>query len=152
MPKKLSTYVPALKWGAVIDAKMPISGTRLPLSYYEYYTSPILTASSASQPLFTVPSDGCTWQICAVSTRFTTASSSGTLQVEIAGAGIAVGSGTNQLSSTISLAGTANTTVNGTVIASPTTVAAGSSVNLVLAGTLTSLAGCLVTVVLQRIS
>jgi hypothetical protein len=31
-------------------------------------------------------------------------------------------------------------------------VAAGSSVNLVLAGTLTSLAGCLVTVVLQRIS
>lgn len=152
MTKTLSTYIPALKWGAVVDAKMPISGKRQPISYYEYCASSVLSATSATQPLFTVPNDGCTWQVAGVSARFSTASSSGTLQVEVAGAGVAPGSGTNQLTGTVSLAGTANTTVNGTVIASPTTISPGASINLVIAGTMTSLAGCVVTVILQRLS
>lgn len=93
-----------------------------------------------------------TYQIAAVSAVFGTASSSATLQVEVATGTQAIASGTNQLTGTMSLSGTANTTVNGTVIASPTTITAGSRVNLIFAGTVTSLANTSVTVLLKRIS
>lgn len=93
-----------------------------------------------------------TYKVVGASAVFGTASTSGTLQVEVATGTQAVGAGTNQLTGTISLAGTANTTVNGTVIASPTTITAGARVNLIFAGTVTNLANCVVTVTLQRIS
>jgi hypothetical protein len=93
-----------------------------------------------------------TYQIAAVSVSFGTTSSSGTLQVEVATGTQAIAAGTNQLTGTISLSGTANTPVNGTVIASPTTIAAGSRVNLIFAGSVTGLANAVVNVVLKRIS
>ncbi len=151
MAKKLSNYSEPIRLGAVIDAKMPISSLRAPLSYYEYISVP-LSATSTSLTAYVSPNDSCTWQIVGVSSRFGTASTSGTLQVEVAGAGIAVGSGTNQLTGTVALSGTANTTANGTVIASPTTISSGSAINLIIAGTMTSLANCSVTLVLQRVS
>lgn len=92
-----------------------------------------------------------TYKISAVSAVFSTASTSGTLQVEVATGTQAVASGTNQLASTISLSGTANTTVNGTLAASFTNIAAGSRVNLIFAGTVTNLAGCAINVLLKLI-
>jgi hypothetical protein len=93
-----------------------------------------------------------TYKVAAVSASFGTASVSGTLQVEVATGTQAIAGGTNQLTGTISLAGTANTTVNGTVIGSPTTIAAGNRINLIFGGTVTSLANATITVVLQRLS
>lgn len=93
-----------------------------------------------------------TFRIAGVTATFGTASTSGTLQVEVATGTQAIASGTNQLTGTISLSGTANTPVNGTIIASPTTIAAGSRINLIFAGTVTNLANTSVTVTLQRLT
>jgi hypothetical protein len=93
-----------------------------------------------------------TYQVSGVSVVFGTASSSGTLQVEVATGTQAIASGTNQLTGTVSLAGTANTVVSGTLIASPTTITAGSRVNLIFAGTVTSLANAAINVVIKKIS
>lgn len=93
-----------------------------------------------------------TYKIVAVSESHGTASTSGTLQVEVATGTQAIGAGTNQLTGTMSLSGTANTTVNGTVSGTPTTIAAGNRINLIFAGTVTNLANCIVNVVLQRLS
>jgi len=93
-----------------------------------------------------------TYKVAAVSAVFGTASTSGTLQVEVATGTQAIASGTNQLTGTISLAGTANTVVSGTIIGSPTTITAGARVNLIFGGTVTNLANCMVTVALQRLS
>lgn len=93
-----------------------------------------------------------TYKIVGASAIFGTASTSGTLQVEVATGTQAIAAGVNQLTGTISLAGTANTTVNGTVIASPTTITAGSRINLIFAGTVTNLANAAITVTLQRLS
>jgi hypothetical protein len=134
-----------------------IAGDNVLVNKYEHIILP-LTSSSASQLAFVAPSLGSgagidsSWQVAGASVRFHTASSSGTLQVEVAGAGIARGSGTNQLTGTMSLAGTADTTVNGTMITTPTAIPAGAAVNLIIAGTMTSLADCVVNVVLQRIA
>jgi hypothetical protein len=93
-----------------------------------------------------------TYKIVGASAVFGTASTSATLQVEVATGTQAVAAGTNQLTGTMSLSGTANTTVNGTVIASPTTITAGSRINLIFAGTVTNLANACVNIVLQRVS
>lgn len=93
-----------------------------------------------------------TYQVAGVSAVFGTASSSGTLQVEVATGTQAIASGTNQLTGTVSLAGTANTVVSGTLIASPTTVSAGARINLIFGGTVTSLANAAITVLLKKIS
>lgn len=93
-----------------------------------------------------------TFKIAGVAAVFGTASTSGTLQVEVATGTQAIASGVNQLTGTMSLAGTANTTVNGTVIASPTTITSGARINLIFAGTVTNLANTAITVQLQRIS
>lgn len=119
---------------------------------YEYATQPGIAASSTSFTLYVNPNVGGTYQVAAASVVFGTASSSGTMQIEVATGTQAVGAGTNQLTGTMSLAGTANTTVNGTLIASPTTITAGSRVNVILAGTMTSLANCVVSVLLKRVS
>lgn len=93
-----------------------------------------------------------TYKVVAVSAVFGTASTSGTLQVEVATGTQAITAGTNQLTGTVSLSGTANTVVNGTIIGSPTTVSAGARINLIFAGTVTNLANCAIVVVLQRLT
>lgn len=154
--KRLSRYNEAIRLGAVIDSKAPsggaAAGQTVILPVYETEQVFGLGASSSSQTIFVADNVSGSYVIAAVSASFGTASSSGTLQVEVAGAGVAVGSGTNQLSAAISLSGTANTTVNGTVNASPTTVTAGSRINIILGGTLTGLANGCVNVVLQRVA
>jgi len=134
--------------GSIIQAED--AGVLLPA--YEWTTSSPLAATNTSFTLYVNPNIGGTYQVAGASVVFGTASSSGTMQVEVATGTQAVASGTNQLTGTMSLAGTANTTVNGTVIASPTTITAGSRVNIILGGTLTSLANCVVTVILKRVS
>lgn len=156
MTKVLSKYVEAIKLGAQIDTKAPPGGTaagKLVL-VPSYETEQVfgLGASSSSQTIFVCDTVSGNFQIAAVSVSFGTASSSGTLQVEVATGTQAVGSGTNQLTGTVSLSGTANTTVNGTLLASPATIVAGNRINIILAGTLTSLANCCVTVILQRVA
>lgn len=150
----LGQYVAAVRQNGVrLNANEPLVTNGALVSAFEYIESPILTSASATQPLYTMPNDGTTWKVIACSARFSTAGGSGaTVTIESAGAAVAPGSGTAQLTAALVLTGTANTTVNGTVIASPTTLAAGQSLNLVLAGTLTGLAGCAVTIVLQRLS
>lgn len=114
-----------------------------------------LTATSASQPLFTVPYP---IQILGVVSRFGTASSSGTLQIEETPSGTAVGSGTNLLTGTIALSGTANTNAFGTVATLTggasgypgTTVPVGNTISAVIAGTMTSLAGSVVSIYWTR--
>lgn len=129
-----------------------LGGTGVIIPAYEYAVSTTLTSSSTSQTLWVNPNVGGTYVIAGVTATQGTASASGTLQVEVATGTQAIASGTNQLTGTMSLAGTANTPVNGTLITSLTTIAAGSRVNIILAGTLTSLANCVITIALQRIS
>lgn len=79
------------------------------------------------------------------------ASTSGTLQIEVLTSGQAADAGVDQLTGTISLAGTADTPIKGTVIAEPTLIKPGNMVGFVLAGTLTSLVNANVTVYLERL-
>lgn len=150
--KRLSKYLFAARLGAQPDFKNPLTGQLVVMPLYETEQSFNLGASSTSFTMFVNDGLSGTYQIAAVAVVFGTASSSGTLQVEVATGTTAVGSGTNQLTGTVSLSGTANTAVNGTLIAAPTAIAAGSRVNVILAGTMTSLANCCVNVVLQRIA
>lgn len=132
------------------------STTSLLIPAYEYAVdnqNQVVAASYAvSHSIYVNDNVSGTFQVAGVSAVFGTASTSATLQVEVATGTQAIASGTNQLTGTMSLSGTANTTVNGTVIASPTTITAGSRINLIFAGTVTSLANCTVNVVLKRIS
>lgn len=154
--KRLSRYNEAIRLGAVIDSKAPAGGTAagqmVILPVYETVQVPGLGASSASLTAFVNDTLSGQYVVAGVSAVFGTASSSGTLQIEVATGTQAVASGTNQLTGTVSLAGVAATTVNGTLIAAPTTITAGSRVNIILAGTLTSLANCVVSIVLQRVA
>lgn len=154
--KRLSKYLPAILQGAVIDSRAPSGGAKagqvVILPVFEQLVVPLVGASSTSFTAYVNDTVAGTFRIAAVSAVFGTASTSGTLQVEVATGTQAVASGTNQLTGTVSLAGTANTTVNGTVISSPTTITAGSRVNVILAGTLTNLANACITVTLERIS
>lgn len=150
LSKQIRSKYPLNLVGTGTNALITTNGVILP-AYVELAASQI-SATTTSYTLFVNDNVSGTYQIAAVTATFGTASSSGTLQVEVATGTQATGSGTNQLTGTVSLAGTANTAVNGTVIASPTTIAAGNRVNLIFAGTMTSLANCAVTVSLQRLS
>lgn len=153
---RLSRYVFALRKGAVIDSKAPAGGAAagqmVILPVYENVNVSGLGASSTSFTAYVADNVSGTFQVAAVTATQGTASSSGTLQVEVATGTQATGSGTNQLTGTVSLAGTANTPVNGTVIAAPTAITAGCRVNVILGGTLTSLANGAINIVLQRIA
>lgn len=112
-----------------------------------------LGSSSASMTVFQAPTSGASYKVTAVSAIFGTTSTSGTLQVEKATGTQAVASGTNILTGTMSLSGTAATTVNGTLAttAGLTTLAPGNRLNIILAGTLTNLANCNVDIELVRL-
>ncbi len=143
--------VNSISVGAATPGSTPGSGSSL-IPSDEWVSSSPLGASSTSQTIYVNPTVGGTFKILAASVVFGTASSSGTMQIEVATGTQAVGSGTSQLTGTMSLSGTANTVVNGTIVASPTTIATGSRINVILAGTLTGLANCVVTLVLARVS
>ena len=88
-----------------------------------------------------------------VDARWNTASSSGTVTVHKVPSGTAPDSGTALLSSTISTAGTADTTTVGTLSSTAATLelADGDGLQLVDSGTLTSLVDLVVTVGLHWI-
>lgn len=156
MAKKAHNYVSALRLGALLDQKSPTTAAFVIVPLYEnfeYVQGPAAAAAYAvSTTMFVNDNVSGTFRIAGVTATFGTASTSGTLQVEVATGTQAIAAGTNQLTGTISLAGTANTPVNGTLIASPTTIAAGSRVNLIFAGTVTNLANAVVALVLERLS
>lgn len=138
-----------------ITATGLISQNGVPLAAYEQIVdnqNQVAAASYAvSHTIYVNDNVSGTYKIAAISAVFGTTSTSGTLNVEVATGTQAIASGTNQMSSTMSLSGTANTVVNGT-ITTQTTIAAGSRINLIFAGTVTNLANASVIVVLQRIS
>jgi hypothetical protein len=112
-------------------------------------------AANNSYPFLCWPNDGSTWKIVQASARYTTKSTSAnTFQIEVAGAGTAPGSGTNQLTAGIPLGSTANTNYNGTLITNPTPITAGSAINFVVANTnaTTGLVGLVISMTLERIA
>lgn len=106
-----------------------------------------LTATDASRNVWIAPR-AC--RLKSVSEVHSTASSSGTLQVEKCTSTTAPGSGTVLLTGTMSLAGTANTVVNGTLISTEAslTFAAGDRLTIKIAGTMTNIVGGVVTITL----
>ena len=155
MPKRLSRYVDALRLGALIDAKST-NTSPLIVPYYETIQyqqgGQAAAAFATSSTIFLDDTLSGTFIIASVSAVFGTTSTSGTLQVEVATGTQATGSGVNQFTGVVSLAGTANTTVNGTLLAAPTQISAGSRVNVIFGGVATGLANCCITVALQRIA
>lgn len=155
---RVSQYVDGIAQGAQLDQKAAGTTGFVLVPLFETITdiqNQTAAASYAvSHPIYTpTNSNGNqTWQLAGVTVRFGTASTSGTLQVEVAAATIAIASGVNQLTGTISLAGTANTNVNGTLIAAPTVFGVGSTINLIFAGTVTNLLNATVAIDIQRVS
>lgn len=161
-PLYIENNVENVQQGRALRTRYPIYGGTsttgrtqipVPLPVYTTIESAVIAAATATtQPFITLPNDGATYKLVAVAARWSTASASGTVTVETAATTVAPGSGVVQLTGTISTAATANTTVNGVVIASPTVVGNGSSLNLVFAGTQTGLVGLVISLTLQRVS
>jgi len=120
----------------------------------------LAAASTANQDVF-IAAPGGNYQVTGVTATFGTASSSGTLDVVKATGTTAIGSGTSVMTGTISLAGTANTPVHGTLSSTISSLqlagaangasTGGDRLGIKLGGTLTSLANCLVQIRLKRI-
>lgn len=110
--------------------------------------SALLTASSVSTYIWT-----CTegeWQLERVRVATSTASTSGTLDARHCTATTAPGSGTTQLTGTVSLSVAGPVQASGVLIASPTIFVPGDSLAAVFGGTMTSLVAS-ATFVLKRI-
>jgi hypothetical protein len=92
-------------------------------------------------------------EVVSVEARHRTASSSGTLMLEKTPDGTAVGSGTNILTGTMSLAGTVNTKVTGTLDTGigVNRIVQGAGIGLDFAGTLSSLADLDITIVVRQV-
>lgn len=127
---------------------------------YEFITINNLGASSVSQTAFVAPKNTQQYgqyALVGVIVTFGTASTSGTLQVEKATGTQAIAGGTNLLQATLSLSGTANTPVEASGSSAPVTnpntvqLSGGDRLNLIFAGTMTSLANCSVTLTLARV-
>lgn len=160
MAKLFSRYNAAIRQRAVLDAWDTSTNSLAPVSYLEYVTfsgAAATFAQNTSYPVYTAPNDGKTWKVVGISYRFTVQSTgASTFGLEIAGAAVAPGSGTLQTGA-LTLQGTANTTINGTLLTfvpATMTVSPGGSVNLVVTNTAatTGLAGLVVTLTLQRIT
>jgi hypothetical protein len=156
MARRLSRYIDAIRQRAIVDAWDPMTNTFAPMSSNETIQFSALTATSfaasTNYALYTAPNDSRTWQIVGVSYRFSTQSTAAaTFSLEVAGAGIAAGSGTAQTGA-LTLQGTTNTTLNGT-LTTQTAFGAGSQVNLVVAATATTgLANFSLTLIIQRVT
>ena len=140
----------AVAFTGVVTFTGAVIGTFLPV--LDAQNQVVAASYAVSHSIFVNGTTGGTYKVTGASVSFGTASTSGTLQVEVATGTQAIAAGTSQLTGTVSLAGAANTVVNGTVIASPTTISAGARINLIFAGVVTNLANAIVTVTLQRIS
>lgn len=108
-----------------------------------------LGATSASQTVWIADA---AYELVAVREVHGVASSSGTLMVEKCTGTTAPGSGTVLLSATVNLAGTANTVASGALVTTTDVkFAAGDRLSFKFAGTMTSLAGCAVSLCLKKI-
>lgn len=111
-------------------------------------TLPLSAAGSAvTQILYTAPYPV---NVTKVQSRFGVASSSGTYVLEKLPSGTASGSGT-AMNVAAALSGTADTNLTTALIANTTTLAAGDSLNVIFAGTMTGLVKAGITVSMQRI-
>lgn len=108
-------------------------------------------ASAVDQWAWVHPGDGKIYELVDFREIHGTASTSGTLMPEKASGTTAVGSGTDLLTGTVSLAGTANTAVTGTLVSSAATrrFKTGDRLGLDFGGTVTNFAGGLVTMVFR---
>jgi hypothetical protein len=123
------------------------NGTVLPTA--EHFSSNFQAATAVSQSIYIAAT---TLQLAGVQIVFGTASASGTFTLEHLTGTQAPGSGTVMLTGTLSTAGTANTVLTGTLVATLATLqlAAGDRIGAVFAGTETGLVGLNVTVTLTR--
>lgn len=105
---------------------------------------PYAAGDDAAHNVFTADQ---AYQLVRAQVVFSTTSTSGTLMVEKCTGTTAPASGTSMLSSTMTLAGTADTPVTGSLhgTAANLIMAAGDRIGLSFAGTLTGLVGCAVT-------
>ncbi|MDE2025160.1 MAG: hypothetical protein KGJ07_01570 [Patescibacteria group bacterium] len=110
-----------------------------------------LGASSSSFRGFVVPVAGEKYIVKGAAARFGVASTSGTLQLEVAAIDVDAGSGTNQLDTALDLSQTEDENLRGK-ISTPTVIDDASSLNVVLGGTLTNLADCVLTVELEKVN
>lgn len=155
---KFSQYSGEIAQGAQLDQKPANTAGTVLVPLYETILdiqNQVAAATYAVSHTIFAPTNAAgssTWQIAGVTVRFGTASASATLQVEVAGAGVAIAGGTNQLTGTISLAGTPATNANGTLNAAPTVFGAGAAINLIFAGTVTGLLNAVVSIDLARVS
>ena len=135
--------------GAADFGKDQLSINGIIISPYETLTVPI-SASTVSTTVFTCDQ---TYQLVSISEVHGTASTSGTLMAEKCTGTTAPGSGTALLTGTMSLSGTANTVVNGTLVSTlgTTNFAVGERLSIKIAGTMTNLANGCVTIILRRI-
>lgn len=158
MAKKLSKYVFALRNKALLDAWDGELGAFGIVPQHRHLTTPVFAAATfvqnTSYPFYVIPgTSSAVWRIVGIAYRFTTqATGAATFKVEVAGAGIAPGSGTAQTGS-MTLQGTANTTINGTVT-TQTDITAGTAINLLVTNdaATTGLVGLTVTIALARVS
>jgi hypothetical protein len=112
----------------------------------------ILVAATVSSVVFGPINEG-RWQVSGVTEYHQTGSTSGTLTVTVDTGTTAPGAGTAQLTGTISLAAATQQVVqNGTLIATPTVAGPGDRIGILIAGTMTSLAGGGVTIWMKRVA
>lgn len=157
MAKLFSRFNSAIRQRAVLDAYDGLTTSFAPVPQLMYLTTPVLAAASfvqnTSYPFWTAPSDGKTWKVVGISYRFTVQSTgASTFGLEHAATAVAPGSGTLQTGA-LTLQGTANTTINGT-LTTQTTVSPGQSLNFVVTNTAatTGLAGLTISLILQRVT
>lgn len=124
----------------------------IPDAVYKTLTQQVGTVFG-SGTVFLAPNDAHTWQLAQASIRYASATSAAsTVQVEVAGAGVAMGSGTNQLTPAMALNSTVNTTINGTLIATPTTLVPGGAVNVIPTGSVAGMTGFVLETMFKRTS
>lgn len=114
------------------------------------YTFPA-AANAVDQWAWQHPGDGKIYELVDFKEVHTVASTSGTVMPEKASGTTAVGSGTDLLTGTVSLGGTANTVVSGTLVssASDRRFKTGDRLGLDFAGTMTNLVGANIIVVFR---
>lgn len=106
-----------------------------------------LTATSVSSTVFIAPTD---YQVLNAKISFATASTSGTVNLEVLNAGAAKGTGTLVYATALPLSGTANTPVS-TVAPQKNYIPSNRRVATVIAGTLTGLVDGLLQIELVKV-
>ena len=108
------------------------------------------TATDATRGIWIADAD---YELVSLRSRFTTASTSGTLMISKAPSGTAVGTNTDMLTATVALSGTANTNASGTPHGTKATrtILRGQALVAEIAGTMTNLAGHFATVALKAL-